>query len=344
METSSTLNRKVSPRLGCLVVLATVLVCVIVFEVVAQRGVLKREVAVVRDPDHRLPANDVKAGTNSDGLRSRVEATDLPDDGCTVFLLGDSFTYGVQLDYEQTLPQRLEARLREWAPETPVHVINAGWESSSPLLGLRLLREVGERYRPDLVLYALDMTDFRDDLQYGNLLERPGVYALSGLAPATLLTASRFSRGTPLFEPVFRMPSDRFFIVNQPLTESRPWMESAWSHLEALDRESASLGARFAVLVLPRNFQYSDRESPRSWEADAYDPQGPWIHEPFRFLEEKAADAAFPVVSLLPAFQRTSVFPTCFVGDPHWTPAGADVAAQAAFDAVMEGEWLSACQ
>jgi hypothetical protein len=341
---ASPLQRAVPRWAGCLVVLISLALCAVAFEVVAQRGVLRREVAVVRDPDHRLPADDARAGTNSDGLRSRVEAEDLPSDGCTVLVLGDSFTYGVQLDYEQTLPQRLEALLRRRSPGVPIHAVNAGWESSSPLLGLRLLREIGRKYHPDLVLYALDMTDFRDDLQYGNLLERPGVYRLAGVAPATLLTASRLSRRTPLFEPVFRMPSDRFFIVNQPLTSSRPWMESTWSNLEALHRESDALGARFAVLVLPRNFQYSAQESPFSWEAGAYEALGPWVHEPFRYLEERSVNAGFPVVSLLPAFQRTEVFPTCFVGDPHWTPGGADVAAEAVFEAVVAGEWLAGCQ
>ena len=45
------------------------------------------------------------------------------------------------------------------------------WVSSSPLLNLRLLRDVGHKYRPDLVVYSLDMTDFRDDLHYEHALE-----------------------------------------------------------------------------------------------------------------------------------------------------------------------------
>lgn len=343
MTDRRTRGREIPRWAGCLVVLGTLALCGVVFEIVAQRGVLAREVGVVRDPDHRLPPNDPRAETNSDGLRTRYEPRDLPEEGCTVLVLGDSFTYGVQLASDETMPQQLEAMLRRHWPDRPIRVVNAGWESSSPLLGLRLLEDIGPSYRPDLVLYALDMTDFRDDLQYRNLIERPGVYRLAGLAPATLVAASRLSRGAPLYEAVFGMPSDRFFIVNQPLAESRPWMQLTWEVLEDLDRESEALGARFAVLVLPRNFQYSARESPRSWEAGAYQPLGPHVHVPFRFLEERAVGASFPVVSLLPAFQQTDVFPTCFAGDPHWTPGGARVAAAAAARAVVDGEWLD-CQ
>jgi hypothetical protein len=87
------------------------------------------------------------------------------------------------------------------------------------------------------------------------------------------------------------------------------------------------LGSRYVLVVFPRHYQYSDRESPRSWEAAEYEPLGEHVIEPFRYIEEIRDDFDFPVYSLLPDFQSTDVFPTCFENDPHWNPVGARLAA-----------------
>lgn len=87
------------------------------------------------------------------------------------------------------------------------------------------------------------------------------------------------------------------------------------------------LGAKYALVVFPRSYQYSDRESPRSWEAGEYEPLGEYVLEPFRYLDEIRGGFDFPVYSLLPDFQNTNVYPTCFPNDPHWNPAGARLAA-----------------
>ena len=89
-----------------------------------------------------------------------------------VLFLGDSYTYGLYLDYEQTLPYAFERIARELDCGVPIRAVNAGWISASPLLGFRWLQEMGRAYRPDLVVYALDVTDFYDDLAYEQKLRR----------------------------------------------------------------------------------------------------------------------------------------------------------------------------
>jgi hypothetical protein len=55
------------------------------------------------------------------------------------------------------------------------------------------------------------------------------------------------------------------------------------------------------------------------------------VLEPTRYFDEQFGHREFPYLSLLPAFQAATVFPTTFEDDPHWTDAGTQVAADAVF-------------
>ena len=120
--------------------------------------------------DHR-PRPDGRE-INRDGVRFKGDASDLSDDDFVVLFLGDSFTFGIGLRYHETYPVQFKAIASAAACVERVRAVNFGWISSSPLLSLRLLREIGYRYRPDLLVYNLDMTDFHDDLRYEYRLRR----------------------------------------------------------------------------------------------------------------------------------------------------------------------------
>ena len=50
---------------------------------------------------------------------------------------------------------------------------------------------------------------------------------------------------------------------------------------------------------------------------------------PFKYFENIRSKVDYPIHSLLPDFQNTSVFPTCQTGDPHWNEQGTTIAADA---------------
>ena len=129
-------------------------------------------------------------------------------------------------------------------------------------------------------------------------------------------------------------PTGRFFATEAPLAETRPWFATLRASLERIDAWCKERDARFMLALLPRSYQYSAKEAPNNWEADQYAVLGPHSHAPFRYFAEIEAALAFPVRSLLPTFEQTTVFPTCFADDPHWTPAGHAVCAEAL------AEWL----
>jgi hypothetical protein len=89
-----------------------------------------------------------------------------------------------------------------------------------------------------------------------------------------------------------------------------------------------ALGARMALVIYPRAYQYSLREAPESWEAHRYEALGPWVREPFRYFEDNRDRLPYPVLSALGAFEESDEFPLFQNDDPHWNAAGARLMAR----------------
>jgi len=344
-------------------VLVSLLTAFIVFGVVLPRAFRTLLIARIAgahalDVDHRLSPDGGEI--NSDGARFFGEPGELADEDFVALFMGDSFTFGWSLPYEDAYPYQLEKLAREAGCDPTVRVVNMGWTSSSPLLSLRLLREVGWEYRPDLVVYSLDMTDFHDDLRYERALREgrdlqldlPAMlerlvatelpWARGALPPLALLTAELRGKGegdAPSLEDLeLPGPNDRYFITEHPLDETRAAIERGVMKNLAEWHAFASeeLGARTAVVIYPRAYQYSKRESIDSWEASLHTRLGPYAREPFRYFAERAAELPYPVLDILPAFEASRQFPLYFRTDPHWTRLGARVAARAVFAALRD--------
>jgi len=286
----------------------------------------------IRDPDHRPRMTSPALGWNSDSLRCPHESMDFTDSSFNVLFLGDSYTFGLRLKPGQCFPRLVEGDLRRLFPELEVMVANFAWTSSSPLLSWRRLIDIGEKYRPDVVVLCLDMTDFRDDIRWDNMLTRRGIYGYYDVIPLVLRAFEALA--PELFWKVYNgsndnMPAKRFFASEAPLGETRPFLQPTAKNLDRIDAWCREHGAHFILVVLPRTYQYSDRECPDNWEAEEYAVLGPHSLEPFRFFEELEPEVDFPIHSLLETFRATEVFPTAFRDDPHWTPAGSRVAATA---------------
>ncbi len=302
--------------------------------------------------DHRMRPDGREI--NADGIRFLGDADDLAEGDFVILQLGDSFTYGLELAYEESYPYVLERRLGERGCTAPVRVVNFGWASSSPLLSLRLLRQIGAEYKPDLLVFNLDMTDFGDDLRYESELRRAGdleldhgkvfkelIVALAARFPALESvpeTLARVLRGEVDEAPARESyPRDRFFATNRSLETSRADIErGVMANLAEIQRFGESeLDAPLAVVLYPRHYQYSAAESPRNWEESRYERLGPFALEPFRYFEEVSPTLPYPVFDLLQVFQDTEEFPLFFEDDPHWNAAGARLIAREVEDRLL---------
>lgn len=304
--------------------------------------VLMRRVIVPRytlGVDHRPRPRT--GGTNEDGVYSRLGPADFRDVDFNVICLGDSFTANPHLPEDARWPSLLERRLQSRLPGSRVRVANFGWVSSSPVLQARQLREIGAKYKPDLVVQAFDMTDFHDDLVARERLARVGagggevsIFRAFGVGASLALGVEdygqwlreRYRWAPPEAQPV--VPGTRYFFLFQPPEASEPYFRSSWDAILETEREARAMGARYALFVFPRYQQYDPRESPRDPERRVFpvDAEGRLV--PFEYFARQARSVNFPVHSLREDFLADPAFPKCRGDDPHWNAEGNRIAAQ----------------
>lgn len=303
------------------------------------------------DVDHRMRPNNEQMQTNADGLRCSVDADVFREADTNIVFIGDSFVYGERIEKTaDVFPYVVASLLNERGDGPTVRSVSFGWTSSSPLLSLRMLKDKGPKYKPDLVILSLDVTDFHDDLKYQYGQQYVGLKAADFLAfklkSSHMLDEmkERFRVTTVLNSVVVSdsiVPMDRFYIVNQPLSESEPFTKETEQNLRDIDDYCRNeLKCRFLVLLLPRHFQYSKTESPDNWEAEYYEPLGPYVLEPFKWLAQVDARTDFPCRSLLDAFRDSKTFPLYLDNDPHWNVTGHRVAAEAIVDIILKEKLL----
>jgi hypothetical protein len=292
---------------------------------------------IVGNPDHRIPPHSA-GDINADGVRSTREAAEFREEDFNIIFLGDSFTYGLWLNTPETIPAVFEKMAREHYPDAHINVVNFGWVSSSPLLSLRLLKDIGKKYHPDLIIQIIDMTDVGDDMYYDAIINRRGIYVLGQFMPTTTLLLQKAIREHTQWDRVsqwmFGLPRKHYFIVEQPIEQSAYAFDFMKMHIdETYLYAKDELSANYMMFVMPRYFQYRPSESPDDWEAKMgeYSAPGPYSMEPFKYFATMQAQVPYRLYSLLPDFQQTTVKQTVFPGDAHLNSEGARFAAQAIF-------------
>jgi lysophospholipase L1-like esterase len=90
---------------------------------------------------------------NSEGYRGPERPYRNDTDGVyRILCVGDSITFGFNVDQDASYPRRLEAALRERHPGRRIEVVDAGVPGWSWLQGLRFLQAEGMGLHPDLVI------------------------------------------------------------------------------------------------------------------------------------------------------------------------------------------------
>jgi hypothetical protein len=95
---------------------------------------------------------------NSHGLRSRESIIPKPKETFRILVLGDSFTWGVGLDSEETIPFVMEANLQRKNPN--IEVVNAAIPADNTVRQLERFKDlIGLGYEPSLVLLVYNIND-----------------------------------------------------------------------------------------------------------------------------------------------------------------------------------------
>lgn len=124
-----------------------------------------------------IPVRGTIGFTNSQGFRDRERILERVSRSSRVLAVGDSFTWGAGVSYDEAFVTLLERRLQ--ANTAAAEVINLGVPAWGPYEELHLLKAYGIRFQPDLV-----MLDFfiGNDIQNkrGDDLHLPGLMLVAG--------------------------------------------------------------------------------------------------------------------------------------------------------------------
>jgi lysophospholipase L1-like esterase len=119
------------------------------------------------DYDEVKPEFTTHRKTNSDGLVGPDFPLAKAPGEFRIITIGDSFTEGIGAPFEESYPAFLQRLLASKQGERFV-VLNAGVGGSDPVLGIELLQRKLLRYKPDLVILAMNHSDVADLKRRGN--------------------------------------------------------------------------------------------------------------------------------------------------------------------------------
>jgi hypothetical protein len=286
--------------------------------------------------------------TNSLGLRDKEVSLSKDQNTYRVLLVGDSFTEGWGVEYEERFDV-LAKDLLDNNNDVKVEIINAGVRSYSPILELEYLYEKGIKLKPDLVIMFYDFSDLHDDYYYGG-----------------------WQRHKIMKDKIFKGKQDYF----------KPWPDDKESNLIKLLRKSDFLNTLYAQLMMKlmnnqRKFSQLSLQTDISLYARAQDwpdfskafslnianialikdflreegigfvlaiiPRGNYVSKdewhqgrktlnikenvlyepkPITILEDGVAEFGITTLSLLNPLIESNKFPLYYSFDGHWTKDG----------------------
>ena len=237
---------------------------------------------------------------NRDGLRDREHAIANESGLRRIAFLGDSVTFGYELEPSDSYSAIAEVLLRERGePAEVLNVALPGWSTRQERIAYQ---RIVRKYRPDRVVLGLCLNDIAE---MQNNLSRPAgplatAYRHSYLVRA-LMSAQRWE-----IERVADLFTD---------TDSGPVRRGWQLTLDEISRLAEEIrrdGARFALLVLPFRFQVGERPPPPI---------------PQQLLEAFARAEGIDYLDALPALRPLGV--EGFIDYDHLSRRGAEAVAEA---------------
>lgn len=304
---------------------------------------------------------------NDDGFRTSWTRDAFHGQRERIAVMGDSFTFGLGVNDDESAPYVLEHVLRSRLGREDIGVLNAGVISWSPLIERNAFRELVRDYRPTVTLLMLDLTDIGDDYRYAldivpgsdpahprfvtdDTVHSQGLALVKLAEPllaylkAPFVVAQRFSSGPAHPQGVFQFELDIngtretnfWFVLRHPLEATRHYFEQTLAYIRDIAREVEASGSKFVLVVTPRYWHWNDLECPDDWSLKQRGRNEPHEYAYFEFFDEVATRESFPIFSLLPAFQATKEYPLVLRNDAHWNPAGNRFVAERLADYLLE--------
>lgn len=259
---------------------------------------------------------------NSQGYRDLERAIPKPDGVRRALCLGDSFTWGTGVLFEDTWPQRLERALSRERGEPWEAVVVAEPGFNAVQLAARLEPE-GLPYEPDVVVFAWVLND-AEDLDSAEARRAADWVAEERRAPSGLLDRFALVRLVRARLRATRHHHERIQNFRSYYEEDYPGWIAARQALRTMGGLCRARGIPFVVAIFPLFGNPLDESYP--------------FAEEHAKVDRAAADSGALVVDLLPWFRglRWELLVVDGVRDEHPNEIAHRIAAQALVRAVDE--------
>lgn len=280
-----------------------------------------------------VPATgDVVYRINEDGFRDRRHETEKEPGVFRILILGNSVAFGYGVDERDTFASRLEAVLADRYPGRRFEVLNFAVNGYNAYNQAALLKDVGLRYQPDVVLVQFSVGVLHNPILHFDHQTQMHL----GMIPVEAFPDPA-QRRTPPRHPWFVRMCSRLrvcAIVDEKILEprrrdaeplpglvsvgprelpegpERVWLRSRYREIEESAR---SVGAGFAVVIFPYEEQVYGQASARLQEQ----------------LAVLGREEDWVMIDLLPALSRAAAGdPSLYLDTWHVNPAGHLVAAE----------------
>jgi hypothetical protein len=306
------------------------------------------------------------------GLREKELGPKQPDE-FRILALGDSFTMGWRVSYEDSFPHQLEEQLNHLQLNKRITVINGGVCSYGPWQERLFFLSRGVPLEPDLVLLQVypgndvgnTLTKYGTHLEaYHPEWERLVLFWQSRMEFATRaqwwlqsqcrlyyaleLATGRYYVESFISNSRFVTPTQtkrlganvaRPFYIEVNLDESYPELDRGWAALSedfsALKSDCLSLGIGLVAFCLPLEQELDDEK----WEETLESVRQPITYECFknvRLCEELFRENEIPFIDVTHALRSDNVSDDIFLWDSHLNREGNAILADTLYKELVE--------
>lgn len=308
---------------------------------------------------------DINYFINSFGLRDKE--FNLSKNKYRALMLGDSFTEGVGVNIENTIPKKVEMLLKSKGYN--IEVINSGVSSYSPILEYIYFKNEGYKFNPDLVILNLDISDIQDDYRYenisikdkyGNVLAVPGSRTVPRWRNKLRDWCSKYNinicvgvfhtystlKGTDKKRVVDVIPgeitSDRLFPTRFNLTkEQKAHYGRTFTYIKKIKDFAESKGANFVLVAYPYGHQVNGKEMAERRKYLKYDEYPIYSLDFFKDVKAFADKNKINYIDTYYKFNNTPEFPLFYSYDIHMTERGYELVAEGITEGLLGNELLS---
>ncbi len=316
---------------------------------------------------------DVTYQINSYGLRDYEYLLEKPKDVYRILMLGDSYTFGIGNNLEDTFSKVLERDLNKVGGKK-IEVINGGCSSYSPLLEYLFLIYKGLALNPDLVILNYDISDVQDDYKYGQVAIRDSSGKALKVPPVDVQYYYReikkgykskfaFLEKSELYQFVMKryyqlskkkdaphfyeqaqiVAGDIEYDRDLPMREqSGDWkkhFENSAQNLKRIQELLKEKNIEFVITVYPYGNLLNEKEWAIGRKLRGFDAKK-YSTPLFDYLQEFCQQAGIPFLNMKAAFEASKDFPLYYPYDGHFTPAGHQIVAQALKDFLLQQTWF----